>query len=374
MNRRITRLATALAAALPAPAVAQTASVGPHTGADASRKYEIVDLTELAASLGVVQCEARGIDANGRIVGFELLPGYLARAIVWTPDGDVLIPPSLSGDNTTYAVASQAGFGYVGTSSEVTVQQVHQLTIITEDEKATLWVGGVPRNLNTLVTGFGGAPFDLRFATDANGLGQIVGRGRPFAGPPYPWIGFLFDGGQVTDLGLLDHPLAMNSVGQVVGYNDDNQDSAYLWDNGTLVHLGGHPDIFLTNRAWDINDQGLVVGEAKLNAPGPEEPVVWDGSALIRLAPEFARPQGIATAVNEHGTVVGFYNDLDDLTTDFFGFLWQAGVRTDLLSLLDDDRSFSQLYPFDVNDRGEIVGGAFRNGMPGHGFLMRPIR
>jgi len=104
--------------------------------------YRAVDLTEWAAPSGVVQCEARGINDAGQIIGFELFTdeSFTARAILWLPDGSVEFPPRLPGDNSTYAYSVAANGVICGDSELVTVEHRGDLIIIHQD------VGGGARN------------------------------------------------------------------------------------------------------------------------------------------------------------------------------------------------------------------------------------
>lgn len=353
--------------------LAAVAATGVAAAQSAPCDWEILDLTELAAGAGVVQSEGRGVAPDGTVVGFEALPNFLERAIVWHPDGTVELPPGLAGDNSTLGLGVTPDARPLGASELVTVVS-RGITKIFIDQKATYWDAGQPVDLNTLVTSWPGTPFDLRRATGADSAGRIVGTGWPMVGPPFPSMGFLFDGGAITELGTLNRPQAISDAGAVVGWDDSGQDRAWLWDGGTLVDLGSDPGLWNgVSRAWDVNDAELIVGEAKWSAPAGEEPTVWINRVPQRLFPNIVRPQGIATGVNRHGMVVGFVTDLDQVNSGWRGFLWQNGNEQDLLPLLSDSKGFTQLLPYDVNDFGWIVGGGVRNGTLGHGFLMRPV-
>jgi uncharacterized membrane protein len=349
-----------------------TAVPAAHAG---GARYQITDLTELAEPLGVVQSEARGVNAAGQAVGFELLPDFAARAIFWDSDGTPVVLERLPGDNSAISIEIEDDSAIFGMSSLVEVENCGPLICIFEDRHAAMWPDGgpVPVNLDDFVTG-GDTSFNLEFAQDRNGAGRIVGSGRDIAGPPFDPRGFLLDeDGIVTSLGLLTSPVAINEFTQVVGYGG-GQDHAYLWDQGNLVELHEDPAIGgVTSRAWDINDAGLVVGEIQFEGSDPEEPGAWLGGSAFKLVPELVRPQGIATAANNAGQVVGFYINLDDLNDTWHGFIWENGVRTDLLDLVPPEEGWEILYAFDINDRGQIVGGGLRNGQIGRAFIMTPI-
>jgi uncharacterized membrane protein len=361
MNAHVRMLAVLMAGAGAAPALAGTPA------------YRIVDLTELAEPLGVVQSEARAINEAGQITGFEVLPEFRARAIAWGRDGTpTILPLLLETDNSSVTTGITEDGAPLGASDEVTVTKQGDLIIITQDEKATMWTSGGPVAIADLVTG-GDTFIDLHFAQAANSLGQIVGRGDDPSVPPFFGNGWLFDDGIVTDLGALTRPLAINERGQIVGHSSFFQDHAHLWDRGVLTDLHDHPAIGgVTSRAWDVNDDSIVVGEAQFHISKPEEPAVWIGGVPSRLVPDVNRPQGIATGVNAAGDIVGFYADLDDLSGPFIGVMWREGVRVELLDLVDPAEGWEVLYAFDVNDRGQIVGGGFRNGQWGRAFVMTP--
>lgn len=337
-------------------------------------EYKIIDLTEIAEPIGVEQCEARGINDHGQIVGFEALGDSIERAIHWDIDFTPSILAKLPDDNSNLAVEIENDGAIIGLSELVTFEKNGDIIIITEDQKAMLWQGNEMVNLNDLVEG-GDTSFDLRFAWDGNDHGNIVGWGRPPDGPPFPPKGFRLDpDGIVTNLGLLNRPLAINELDQVVGYGGEGQDNAYLWETGTLTNLHEHDSITgVVSRAFDINDAGEIVGEAQFDISKPEEPAIWIDLAPQPLIPDVNRSQGVATAIMEDGTVLGFFNDLDDLETGFFGFTWKDGGRTILLDHVVNPDGWQQILPFDINERGQIVGGGTRNNELGHGFFMSPI-
>ncbi len=360
-DRSIISLPAALAAALAAQR------------ADAGAAYRIIDLTELAQPIGVVQCEARGINAAGEAVGFEVVGDFIERAIRWDADGTAHLLHQLLGDNSALALDIEDDGSILGLSELVEISMCGPLICITETQKATMWSGNTLADLNSLVTG-GDTTFDLEQAWDRDGAGRIVGFGRTQGGPPFEPRGFLLDAGIVTNLGTLARPVAINELNQIVGWSGSGQDHAWLWDGGTLVSL--HDDAAIggvTSRCFGINDAGLIVGEAQFEISDPEEPAAWIDRAAFKLVPEIARPQGVATAVNASGQVVGFYNDLDILNSPFEGFLWQDGSRIQLLDVIHPALGWQVLYPFAINEQGWIAGGGVRNGQLGHGFLMKPV-
>jgi probable HAF family extracellular repeat protein len=334
--------------------------------------YRIIDLTERANPSGVVQCEGRMINENNQVVGFEVLPDlFTARPIRWDADGSVHFLPLLPDDEGAYAFAITDAGVALGNSEDVRVEQVGHQTRIYITPKAAAWTGTEITDLNTLVAG--GADLTLEVATAFNAASQIVGT----ASPPDSSAanGFLLDEGFVTDLGLLTNPTGINAGGTIVGYGfNAGGTHAIQWQNGVVTDLHANPPLTgVTSRAWGINDAGLIVGEAQFHISQPEQATLWVNGVPTKLVPEFTRPQGIASAINNRAQVVGFYIDLDNLNDVWHGFLWRDGQRADLVDLLDDPSGWQQMFAFDINEKGQIVGGGFRNGEIGHGFLMTPI-
>lgn len=338
----------------------------------AQTTYRIIDLTELASESGVVQCEGRMINENNQVVGFEVLPDlFTSRPIRWDADGSVHLLPLLPDDEGAYALAiSNAGVAY-GNSEDVRVEYVGDQIRLYITPKAASWTGDEITDLNTLVTG--GADLDLEVATAFSAGGQVIGTASPPAS--FAIRGFLFNDGFVTDLGLLTNPTGINADGTIVGYGSNAGGThAIQWQAGVATDLHANPPLTgVTSRAWGINDDGLIVGEAQFHISQPEQATLWVNGVPTKLVPEFVRPQGIASAINNRGQVVGFYINLDNLNDLWHGFLWRDGHRADLVELLDDPDGWGQMFPFDINEKGQIVGGGFRNGEIGHGFLMTPI-
>jgi probable HAF family extracellular repeat protein len=348
--------------------VVSAAVLGAANLAAAEAPYRIVDLTERAKDFGVVQAEVRGVNRAGECAGFELLEDYKARAIYWGPDGSVWFPPLLEGDNSSYAFGISADGVITGVSEEVTVRHQGDKDFVTYDQKAVIWREGEVVNLNDLIEG--GDDLDLKVALHRNIHGQIVGAATQ-QGKTAP-RGFLFEDGVVTDLGALARPNALNNTGWIVGSNADER-RALLWDDGEITDLHRDPIKGVKSVAWGVNDAGWIVGEAQFHISKPEEATLWRDDEILRLVPEYSRPQGVAWAVNNSGQIIGWYIDLDDLYDHWHGFLWEDGERLDLVEQIPEDEGWIILYPFSITDQGVIAGGGLRNNELGHAFLMMRV-
>ncbi len=339
-------------------------------------RYRIVDLTEIAAPLGVVQCEARRVDSAGRVIGFEVIDEAIDRGITWSPTLQPALLPAVAGDNSTRGLGFTADGRPLGFSewAEVKVQNHPPwLVIITEIPQAVFWQNGQPVRLADQVTG--GPPITLRAATDANAAGQIVGIGH--VPGPFPnsltFKGFLLHNGVVTDLFPMAWANAINGLGSIVGQGDNK---AYLWSSGVITDLNAHPSLRPNSTdAFGINDAGLVVGTGQFNPGGAPEPTIWNNAVPQRLITEFIRPQGWCAGVNASGQIVGSYINLDNINDNWHGFLWQRGQRWDLVNLIapGGGSGWEIVHPFGINDSGVIVGGGYRNGSWGRAFAMYPL-
>ena len=108
-------------------------------GALGQPQYTIVDLTELANDIGVIQCEGRSVNAAGQVVGFEGVSLGIERAIVWDSDGTAQFLEVLPKDNSTIA-ADIADDGTVyGLSEFVELVKCGNLIKIFETQRATMW-------------------------------------------------------------------------------------------------------------------------------------------------------------------------------------------------------------------------------------------
>jgi len=101
----------------------------------------------------------------------------------------------------------------------------------------------------------------------------------------------------------------MNSHGDVVGVvlPPAGPSRPVLWSGGRLIELGvAAPDISANPR--DINDAGLIVGEAYLPANG-NRAIAWSADQPSKFS-YVASPgsESYLSAVTETGTVVGYYS------------------------------------------------------------------
>ncbi|CAI7973511.1 Extracellular HAF [Frankia sp. Hr75.2] len=114
-------------------------------------------------------------------------------------------------------------------------------------------------------------------ALAVNDRGQVVGRSATSSG----WHAFRWEGGRMTDLGVLpggtsSNAVAINEDGQAAGwsYAADGKRHAVMWNGGKIVDLG-IPDGFFLSYAIGINKSGQVLGYGFQEGTGAVHTFVW---------------------------------------------------------------------------------------------------
>ncbi len=326
--------------------------------------YRITDLGDLPG--GVDFSQAFSINNAGEIVGESSTDSGL-RAYRWTAHAGMRpLPLGREGIESEAFGINANGFvaGRLSTDAGST---------------AVRWgPRGTLRSLPSL--GFGS--FDVGYAVNRQGsvAGYSVG---PLGLRAFVWtiragtveIGDL-PGGDGRSLAF-----GINDEGMVVGSSDVQSprrttDHAFAWTvNGGLQDIGTlrGPSADFFSEARAVNNAGQVVGIS--DAPTGQRAFLWQaGRGMMDLG---ELPQGngysIAFAVNERGHAVG----ISDSARGLAAFVWspESGMR-DLNELIDPSdplkpqTSFSAAY--DINDRGQIVGSAFINGVT-RAYLLTPV-
>ena len=155
----------------------------------------------------------------------------------------------------------------------------------------------------------------------------------------------------ITDLGVgTEIANAINESGQVVG--DYQNDSAFLWDNGSLTILGSLGGSLTS--AKDINDNGVIAGRSKL-ANGRTNAFIWDGGvmqSLGTLPPDGNQSYGWALNNNNVVAVSSYYG----LTASDAAAYWTNGTLNGM-----GPSGWTESRAYDVNDSNQIVGIMYEN-------------
>lgn len=228
----------------------------------------------------------------------------------------------------------------------------------------TIWSQGTTTQLG-LPTGYSGGQ-----AVATNASGAVVGDVNTPGGIGHA---FLYQNGQMTDLGSLGGPsafsmaAAVNSSGQVTGSADMSSTSpphAFLYQNGQMTDLGtlGGPQ----SVGMAINDQGQVVGSSTLDANNTvQHAFLYSAGKMVDLGTLPGSNESEAVGINNSGTIVG----------DSGGHLviWQNGSILDVNNLLKNPPGFLLSDATGINNLGQIVGVSYGpNGGYAQGFLLTP--
>jgi len=254
-----------------------------------------------------------------------------------------------------------------------------------------LWQWGVMTPLPTL-GGHNGV------ANQINSLGQVAGfaeNATPDPSCPAPQLfhfePVIWQNGKVQALPTVSGDpdgiaSAVNDSGQVAGasggcaaFNPDTlvplaPRHALLWQNGAVTdlgNLGGTGQSGMGNLAFNLNNQGQVVGFSNLPGDATFHAFLWTQATGIEdLGTLPGDVASAAVGINDAGVVTGLSLDADFNPR---AFLRQNGVMTDLNTLVRADSPLFLMQACSINSRGQIVGLAMRKSTGElHGFLATP--
>jgi probable HAF family extracellular repeat protein len=155
-------------------------------------------------------------------------------------------------------------------------------------------------------------------------------------------------------------PTAVNDYGAVVGWANTATGALhpFMWWHGRMTDLGTLDDL---DGGWgiaaDINRHGTVVGQS--DRGGVSRAVRWQHGRIRDLG-TLGGPSSFATAINDHGVIVGASTTRDGV---LHAFIWRDGRMTDL-GVPGGGDAFAE----DINNRDQVVGFATPTGMPNFPF------
>lgn len=121
--------------------------------------------------------------------------------------------------------------------------------------------------------------------------------------------------------------------------------------------------------ALAVNEGGTIVGWQNINGIGSPHPVIFNDDGSQTDLGTLGLGEGWAMDVNEAGVIVGRVFGVDELTGDqiFKAFVYQNGTMTDLMTLIDQPTDgtagWTQLFEATgINNLGQIVGEGVYNG------------
>jgi probable HAF family extracellular repeat protein len=132
---------------------------------------------------------------------------------------------------------------------------------------------------------------------------------------------------------------------------------ALLWEKGKatdLGNLGGKTGQAGGNIAYDINNQGQVVGNSDLPGDTTFHAFLWTKrTGMQDLGTLSGDVASVSISINGASSVVGASLDANFNPR---AFLWEKGVMTDLNTLIAGDSPLYLLTGCSINSRGEITG------------------
>jgi probable HAF family extracellular repeat protein len=149
---------------------------------------------------------------------------------------------------------------------------------------------------------------------------------------------------------------------------------ALLWEKGKAIdlgNLGGKTGLAGGNIAYDINNQGQVVGNSDLAGDTTFHAFLWTWKTGMQdLGTVSGDVASVAISINDGGSVVGASLDANFNPR---AFLWEKGVMTDLNTLIEGDSPLSLLTGCSINSDGEITGLGLTSTGEIHTYLARPV-
>lgn len=225
-------------------------------------------------------------------------------------------------------------------------------------ERGVLWQSTVPHYniLGTISEDYGG--FDSQ-ATWINNSGIAVGGSQENTSQGLVFVPVMFTPTGIVDLGRKNaaqgEATCINNKSQVVGnlfYNTPAQAiQAFLYQNGVMTLLGYPLPTAGLSIANGINNNGLIVGQARF-AGNVVHAASYTNGAWVDLGTLGSDPSfsANATSVNDSGTIVGTWHTQSQQGC----FIYQNGQMSDL----NAPNRPGTLTPF-INNSGQIVVGNF---------------
>lgn len=196
-------------------------------------------------------------------------------------------------------------------------------------------------------------------------------------------LGFAWQDGVMSALPTLGgydgYAAGVNNKGQVVGWAETAlhdstctspqvlQFEAAIWGPKinqvtALKPLSPDPD----SAATAINDHGQVVGisgicSVAVGGASAEHAVIWENGVPTSIGNIGGQAWNTPVAINDHGQVVGFANTSGDMNAalDPTGFIWTQSTGMQTIAPVAEGTGDTNDIAFDLNEKGQVVGQSF---------------
>lgn len=313
-----------------------------------------VYVLEEVPTLGGVDSYATAISDTGWVVGGAKRTDGTGRAIRFR-DGLIEELGSLPGLRYSAATGVNNSDQVVGTcSATADVFGLSSVAVLFSEGRAVR-LAGPSSNASGRAAGI-------------NDAGTIVGSSllRAAVWVPQPG-GDTHDLRQVAVQSSCDsHVTCINQAGMIAGYAADAACSTNFAFVGTAAQVVAQPDLGGGNAAaMAINDLGDVVGYSE-DSQGRNRATLWRDGHAFNLGT--LGGASFATGMNNDGIVVGYYLDLLNRQR---AFLWFNGQMMDLEALILP-AGFRPLIATGINNNGVIVGQGRNASGRLRGFVLHP--
>jgi probable HAF family extracellular repeat protein len=206
------------------------------------------------------------------------------------------------------------------------------------------------------------------FANDINEAGVAVGSAASgnTGSRAFSWT----KSGGIVDLGNFNPTDSQ----QYAGYNGINNKGLMVGTayrlfspyRPTMAQPGakGPSDIGLPGRvagmAMAVNDDGTIVGWHD-GPNGTGGPAIFNGDGTVQFIGNFGLGDGQALDINSAGQIVGFAVGFDDVGQVNKAFVYDHGLMTDLMTAIDDPSWTTTFEATGINDKGQILGVGVHN-------------
>jgi probable HAF family extracellular repeat protein len=213
-----------------------------------------------------------------------------------------------------------------------------------------------------------GIPINIGYGLRINNYNQMTGYDDTPSGIFWNGIDYI----RLEELAGGQHwnrPHALNDAGNIYGYSltasshPNGSLRAVGWtESGDLFDMGIGAMGTLGNEPQAANNSNQVVGYADGRNTRPTTSFAWSWqNGVVEVLPSLPgaiAPYSAAYGINNHGQIVGLYNDDTGTGPEGGAALWQNGE----LTVLDDPVGSDYGIAYDVSDSGYIVGLAYSGG------------